>query len=160
MSHSIALYRFRDPDMIYPMSEQLAAYFPERPDVLLGIYELLLNAVEHGNLSIPPETKMELLRNGSFFEEMKQRAKRPEYMDKYVEIDVMRHEESIFLTIRDHGIGFNWREQLLRFPDSKSIRGRGLMIANKCGFDALIFNQQGNCVTCIVNKTAMVDRAA
>ncbi|MFC2155882.1 response regulator, partial [Acidobacteriota bacterium] len=53
-----------------------------------GLQELLINAVEHGNLNISYEEKQELLEKGDYNAHLKEKASHPEYSDKYVVIKV------------------------------------------------------------------------
>lgn len=142
-------YRFRDPQMIYMMSEKVAGHFPTRPNILLGIYELMLNAVEHGNLAMDRTQKARLLQRGEFHHELTKRAEMEEYRSKYVEVEIIHRENATYLTIRDQGDGFNWQDHFDSIQHRRNIHGRGLMIANHC-FDALMFNQSGNAVTCMI----------
>lgn len=148
----IERYRLLHFAEIYNLSLQAAEHFPSQVDAVTGIYELLLNAVEHGNLGISQDHKTELLRQGNFAKELAYRSALPENAYKYVEIDILKERLFTRLTIRDQGNGFNWREQLQKLPDPRMPHGRGLLIARACGFEQLIFNEPGNAVICTASN--------
>lgn len=119
---------------------------------MTGIYELLLNAVEHGNLKIDKSQKTELLRQGHFNLEIARRLLLPENEKKYVEIEVVENDFFCALTITDQGNGFDWRAHSQLMPDATAAHGRGLLIAKRCGFDHISFNEKGNSVSCLVKN--------
>lgn len=149
-------YYFSDPEQIFDSARQLAARISLSKNILVGIYELMLNAVEHGNLAMDSHSKCALLRKGLFAEEMKRQMMLEENSRKYVEVVIDEHEYFNCLTIRDSGNGFDWRQGLNHSYPSQSTYGRGLLIARDCGFEAMAFNEKGNSVTCIVkNQNAL-----
>ncbi|MBI1274835.1 hypothetical protein GC177_02555 [bacterium] len=151
---NIARYYIKDAEEIFPLARHIAKDLPNSLDVMIGIYELLLNAVEHGNLGMDRDTKSTLLRNGSFGKELNQRLALPENKEKYIEIKCERDGCFIRLSIRDQGKGFDWHQRMNIPTDHRSLHGRGLLIAKQCGFDAIAFNELGNAVTCFAsNKT-------
>jgi two-component system, cell cycle response regulator len=141
--------RLRDMDGIYILSQTLAHYFPKPEQFVTGIYELLLNAIEHGNLGIGFEAKTELVRQGKWKEEIVRRLTMPEYSDKEVEIKLSYDEHECRLTIADQGKGFAWKDYVGRMEDSRQPNGRGLWIAFNTKFDRIMFNSTGNEVTCV-----------
>lgn len=118
-----------------------------------GIYELLLNAVEHGHLGINSEEKTKLLRRGDFGNELTCRMALPEYREKYVEVTFTENHFFLTLCISDHGNGFDWKARLNATANHLTPYGRGLLIAQNCGFDRIVFNAQGNSVTCLSKNT-------
>lgn len=151
----IERYRLLHFAEIYNLSLQIAEHFPSQVDAVAGIYELLLNAVEHGNLGISSNHKTELLLKGKFAEEMAYRSALAENAHKYVEIDILKERLFTRLTIRDQGNGFNWREHMQKVPEPYTPHGRGLLIARGCGFEQLVFNEPGNAVVCTASNRAM-----
>lgn len=141
--------KLKDLDGIYNLSQALAQYFPKPDQFVTGIYELLLNAVEHGNLGIGFEAKTKLIRQGKWKEEVIRRLALPENAGKEVEIKLTYNDAECSLTIIDQGNGFHWKEFVGRTAGNKSPNGRGLWIAFNSKFDRIIFNSAGNEVTCI-----------
>jgi len=147
----IKLYncKLKDLDGIYNLSHTLAQYFPQPDQFVTGIHELLMNAIEHGNLGIGFEAKTKLLRQGKWKDEIARRLALPEYASKMVEITLANGDEECRLTIADQGTGFPWKNFLSRPSTSKLPNGRGLLIAFNSKFDRIMFNSAGNEVTCV-----------
>jgi DNA-binding response OmpR family regulator len=125
----------------------LARMFPEPENASIGIVELLINAIEHGNLEIGYEYKGKLLEQNNWLSETTRRLSLPAYRDKKVHIHLERHDDRIALTIRDEGMGFDWRGfETLSENRLFDLHGRGIAIANKI-FDGLTYSAPGNIVT-------------
>ena len=126
----------------------LARMFPEPENASIGIVELLINAIEHGNLEIGYEYKGKLLEQNNWLSETTRRLSLPAYQDRKVHIHLERHDDRIALTIRDEGMGFDWRGfETLSENRLFDLHGRGIAIANKI-FDGLTYSAPGNIVTC------------
>ncbi len=142
--------KLKDLDSIYILSQLLAHYFPKPEQYVTGIHELLVNAVEHGNLGIGFEEKTKLIREGKWKDEVARRLSLPEYANREIEIRIDHDEREGRLTITDQGQGFPWREFVARPLNGKRPNGRGLWIAFNSQFDRIAFNPMGNEVTCVV----------
>lgn len=130
----------------------LSHLYPEPERVLFGIHELLINAVEHGNLGIGYERKTGLVREGSWLQEIDKRLCAPENLHKNAYIEYKRNKTDITLYIRDSGKGFDWKEYMEISPRrAADNHGRGIALANITSFDRLIYNDAGNEVWSIVN---------
>ncbi len=120
--------------------------------VILGLNEIVNNAIEHGNLAISFEEKSEALKESVFFELAWERANSKEYRDRVVEINasVFPTEKKVVYVVKDMGQGFNWRNLPNPKDDINLLKrnGRGLMIAMHA-FDELSFNEKGNEVTLV-----------
>jgi anti-sigma regulatory factor (Ser/Thr protein kinase) len=122
--------------------------------VVLGLTELMINAVEHGNLGIGYEEKSRLNALGKWESEIIYRLNQPEYMHKQVTVEFERRENSIIFAILDQGPGFEWRNYLEISPErALDSHGRGIAMANLISFDSIEFRGNGNevCVT-VVNQ--------
>ncbi len=97
----------------------------------VGLFELLVNAVEHGNLGISYEEKSELLENGSYNREISRRLTLPENRKKWVEVELKRLDTCMEMTIEDDGPGFDF-ENYLRFDRNRLFdsHGRGILLAS------------------------------
>jgi len=140
-------------DEIYSLSVSLSEKFPKPEQVILAIYELLINAVEHGNLEIGFADKSQLLRLGLWETEVKRRLAMPEYANRTTTIETHREEDKITIIISDQGKGFEWNEYINKEIDYRELHGRGLLIVFSSGFNDIIFNEIGNQVTCVFYKT-------
>lgn len=129
----------------------LANCFPDPERALTGISELLINAVEHGNLGIDYDTKTELTNTNSWYKEIEKRLQDPEYFHKKVVVIFEKRDEIYYLQITDEGKGFNWKNYLEFDPSRASHNhGRGIAMANKLAFDRLVYNEKGNQVTAVM----------
>lgn len=135
--------------MMCPVSTQNRRGFSE---LSYGFSELLINAIEHGNLGISYDGKTELLKSGesAWRDEVARRMALPENQGKYIDVYYMRHDDCVEVTIRDMGKGFN-HEPFLEIDPYRSTdnHGRGIAMANVI-FDKLIYSNNGNTVTCVI----------
>ncbi len=144
---------YRTLDEAESMSSFLANCFPDPERALTGVSELLVNAVEHGNLGISYEEKTALMESNQWREEVERRLEVPEFRERRVTVIFERKENTHYLQITDQGVGFNWKSYL-QFDPSRATHnhGRGIAMANMIAFDRLLYNEQGNQVTAIMDK--------
>lgn len=110
-----------------------------------GFGELLLNAVEHGNLEITFEQKTALLDSGGWHDEIRRRLDCPAYRDRYAVVSVVRRRDVLELRISDEGTGFDWRPYTEAGISSVSGRhGRGIILAQASGFLSLRYLGRGS----------------
>lgn len=123
----------------------LANACPDPQRVVVGFTEMLVNAVEHGNLGITYEDKTELNEHGGWDNEVERRLHLPEYAGKFVEIFLERLEKEIRVLIRDQGVGFDWRTYM-EFSAARAFdnHGRGIAMANGMSFDRVEYRGKGN----------------
>ncbi len=130
----------------------LAQACPEPGQAMLGLSELLINAVEHGNLGITYQLKTELLENDSWKQEIERRLAMDEYASRYVEVKFTRQADKISFTITDQGDGFDWQPYLqidaARGSDS---HGRGIAMAGMLSFDRIEYQGKGNQIVATLN---------
>jgi CheY-like chemotaxis protein len=79
-----ATFSIRSVDDARDLGAVLANCCPDPMNSVIGITELLVNAVEHGNLGITYEEKSTLNANGTWDEEVKRRLALPEHAGKRV----------------------------------------------------------------------------
>lgn len=123
----------------------VAGFCPDPSNTVIGLTELIVNAVEHGNLGITYAEKSELNGVNRWLEELDRRAALPENAAKFVDVIFERDEHDIRITIRDQGCGFDWRPYLE--PDPTRVfdtHGRGITIARRLSFDELEYHDPGN----------------
>lgn len=140
-------------------AETLAAFIahgcPQPDSAVLGISELLINAVEHGNLGITYEEKTALKTEGRWQEEVRLRLELPEQQDKRVRVSFRREGPATRIRIRDEGSGFDWGKYLDFDPDRAfDPNGRGIALARLTSFDALCFEDGGNTVVATLKNPA------
>ena len=105
---------------------------------MLGLTELLVNAVEHGNLEISYDEKTELTRERALQREISRRLALPAYRDRVAAVRFERSGGRVQVEICDQGPGFDPEPYLTIDPrrvfDS---HGRGIAIAKLLSFDRL-----------------------
>lgn len=131
----------------------LLAHTTPAPDrVILGLSELMINAVEHGNLGISYEEKSRLVEIDDWTTEVKRRLALPEYKDKKVTLMFERQNSEIRFTIQDEGVGFAWEKFMEISPERAfDTHGRGIAIANTISFTRLEYQGNGNQVLAVVD---------
>lgn len=102
------------------------------PQYVIGISEMITNAIEHGNLGITYREKSELVEKGEWLKEIERRLNLPENVNKYVHLTLKRRGDTMTVLIEDQGPGFDWTKYLemdeVRVFDN---HGRGIAITNK-----------------------------
>lgn len=137
------------------MSIFLANFFDDPDQTLTGISELLINAVEHGNLEISYQEKSELVANNDWKNEIHRRLADPKFSERIVTVIFERKENACYIQITDEGNGFNWKEYMDVDPSrAMHNHGRGIAMANMLCFNKLIYNEKGNQVTGVIEAEA------
>lgn len=133
----------------------LAAQFPDPAAAALGLIELMVNAVEHGNLGISTDEKADLLRRGVWEQEVQRRLLLPENASKRVRVELCRAARSLTLLIHDDGPGFDWR-QYCELDPARALEpnGRGIALARQIAFPDLEYLGGGNVARVVVLTTA------
>jgi anti-sigma regulatory factor (Ser/Thr protein kinase) len=119
----------------------------------IGLIELFLNAVEHGNLGIGYKEKSVLNLNGTWDVEIERRMALPENASKVVEVEFQRVQKEIRFRIRDQGQGFDW-ESYLQFSPERAFdsHGRGIALARNLSFSRLEYQGSGNEVIAVCDQ--------
>jgi DNA-binding response OmpR family regulator len=134
------------------LAQGLAKMFPAPKRVIVGLTELLVNAVEHGNLNISYEEKSKLVIKGTWLNEVEHRLSLAEFKDKNVRVILHRTSHKISIKITDEGEGFDWARYLEFSPERAfDPNGRGIAMSKKASFDTLNYEGNGNTVKVTVN---------
>lgn len=149
-----ASFKFRSLDDVRSVSSLVACACDEPDKVAMGLSELMVNAIEHGNLHIGYEEKSELRKEDKWESEIASRLELPEYKDIYASIDVLNNSDEVTFTITDQGKGFDW-DEFMEFDTTRVMdnHGRGITMANQLYFSKLEYQGSGNIVTVMVNKS-------
>lgn len=146
-----AVFKIRTLEDINPISTSLAQLFPSPDKVVLGISEILTNAIEHGNVGITYDEKTRLNLHCKWREEVEKRLELEENTHKYVTISFFKNKNNIILNVKDEGRGFDYFKYLDFDPNrSTDNHGRGIAFANKLSFDRIEYLGNGNEVNCMV----------
>ncbi len=119
----------------------------ELDGIKLGLYEIIVNAIEHGNLGITFEEKEDALNRNSYQNLLEVRLKKALEEKKTVSIDSVLDRGGIAIEVRDEGKGFDY-SNLPNATDAESImsaHGRGILLASLY-FDSIEFRSPGNAV--------------
>jgi len=129
----------------------IAAACPNPRLCIVGISEIFINAIEHGNLAISYEDKSKLHSQDGWLQEIERRLNLPEHCHKKVEVRVIRSSTTLIIEVTDQGKGFDWRKyqnfDARRILDS---HGRGIAMAKNLAFEKLVYNNSGNRVRCSI----------
>ena len=149
-----AQFHFQTLEEASTLALLLANACPEPGRVVTGLTDMLLNAVEHGNLQVTYDEKTEFQKMGIWEEEINRRLTLPEYSNKWATVAFQRTPETIHYTITDAGQGFDWKDYIEVKPERAFLfHGRGIAMARAVSFDSVEYLGVGNQVVCTVNLT-------
>jgi len=130
------------------LASSLALACPEPKRVVVGLSELLINALEHGNLGITYAEKTQLIEAQRWREEVERRQALPAFSWMRVTVDFTRMKDCLRFRITDMGKGFAWQDYMQPNPERLfDSHGRGILLAKWEAFDAITYRDPGNCVT-------------
>ena len=118
-------------------------------NIRMCLREMLLNAIEHGNLNINFDEKTQQQENGDYLQFLIARQKNPLYTNKFVTIEYKINPTQISFRITDEGEGFDHKKMMRKETNDKSLEnlghGRGLIMTRDF-FDKIEYNEKGNSV--------------
>lgn len=127
------------------LADEIAALLPDPVKSRLGLVELLLNAIEHGNLELGGDHKCRLLREHRLDDEITARLASEKYGRRTVRVRVNIAYPLVEIAIHDDGPGFDWRSALAAgVNDSDNPNGRGIAIVSHTCFPGLEYRDPGN----------------
>lgn len=141
------MFRFRTLNEAATLACGLSALCASADMVRVGLSELLINAVEHGNLGLGFDRKGELLQAGGWHDEVERRLQAPEFRDRRATLTVTVAADEVRFLIQDEGAGFD-SGPYLDMPGAHEahINGRGIALARKLAFPSLRYRAGGNAV--------------
>jgi anti-sigma regulatory factor (Ser/Thr protein kinase) len=146
-----ARFEFRSPDQAMGLGSLLAKTCPDPDRIVMGLSELLVNAVEHGNLEIGYDAKSRLLQERTWKREVERRLATPGLGDRVAIVEIERTDDGMVFTIRDQGRGFE-PAPYLEIDPSRVMdgHGRGIAMARLLSFDDLRYEDGGRCAIAVV----------
>ncbi len=136
------------------VASQVAHLCPEPHRVVTGISELLINALEHGNLKIGYEEKSNLMRRGMWQIEVERRLNSRKHRGGFIELEFNVADDRVQIRIRDQGQGFDWTPYMDFDPDRAfDPHGRGIAVARLSSFDELEYIGDGNEVVATIKRS-------
>ncbi|MBN2158120.1 MAG: PAS domain S-box protein, partial [Spirochaetes bacterium] len=115
--------------------------------IRLGIREMIVNAIEHGNLGITYLDKSLAQKNQIYHELLRDRQMSEENRNKRVYIEYRLNDDRVEYTIRDEGNGFDYNKffklNVAEINKEMVQHGRGILITRSV-FDEISYNEKGN----------------
>lgn len=146
-----AEFRYRTPEEARDIATLLSHACPDARQAALGLFELMLNAVEHGNLGITYGEKSRLIDLSELQVEIRRRLLHPNYAQRWARVEMTRTGQDIQFLISDEGEGFDWRRYLRIDPERAfDNHGRGIAMAAMLSFQRLEYQGRGNQVLAVV----------
>ena len=144
-------YRFVTLEDVAHLVPVLAAMCPQPEVVAPGLSDLMVNAVEHGNLGVTYREKSLLKWEGDWEGEIRRRLELPQFKGRVASVRAELSPQAIVFTITDQGEGFDW-QKFMQFDPERAFdpNGRGIAMAKAMSFSSLCYQGKGNVVVASV----------
>ncbi len=136
-------------DVVDRLTSNLKKYL-EKSDIMMvkmGLQEMIVNAMEHGNLDVSFDEKTRAQEEGRLFDFMKEKRLNPECRDRKVIIDYSLDDKKVIYRITDMGKGFDYAKIMERVKNEVNqqglLHGRGILMTSAV-FDRMEYNKKGN----------------
>jgi len=150
--YSIGNYLITADEITHRITRNLKKYLDQGTIkiIQIALREIIINAIEHGNLGLSFKEKTDSLMDNSYFSLIRDRQLEPQNLRKKVHIDYSVNNEYLVYIISDEGEGFDY-EQFREKSQSEQnenflAHGRGITMARNI-FDDVTYNEKGNHVT-------------
>ncbi|MDA3956316.1 ATP-binding protein [Oceanispirochaeta sp.] len=115
--------------------------------IKMGLQEIIINAIEHGNLNITFEEKSRALNENRYLDFIRERQMDSRYKDRMVRINYVLNKDAVQYMVTDEGRGFDFNATM-RMVDSSVEQdflphGRGINMSRVL-FDKVKYNSKGN----------------
>lgn len=133
------------------ITRNLARYFSAGESVLLQtcLREILMNAVEHGNLRVNPAEKRAAQKAGRYVEFLGEALKNPSAQNRRIRVAYSINQSRAWFQVSDEGPGFDHEAEMRRAAQGADVTGgRGLAMAATF-FDLVRFADGGRTVSLI-----------
>lgn len=145
--------RFQTPMQAQHIAMFLSQLTADSERAYLGLWEVFINAIEHGNLGISYVEKSKLLDDQTLDEVTTERLAAEKFQNHYVRVSFVVDEDSVSFDIKDDGNGFNWKPFLAIDDERISEKnGRGIAVARTMSFDELAYIESGNHIHCQIKN--------
>ena len=143
-----SILTFKTPDEACAIAATLAQGSMDEIGVAEALSEILINAIEHGNLEIGIKAKKAFIANGTLQMEKEMRLAQPTLGARHVTIQVEEGPCQRIVTVQDEGAGFAW-QNFITFNTSTitELCGRGINKAIRI-LSKVEFLGSGNTVRC------------
>jgi CheY-like chemotaxis protein len=144
-------YHFRTLEEAQILSTLLSRECPSPENAASGLWELMINAVEHGNLGITYAEKSQLIEEGIWEEEIRRRFTISRYAARKATAILEKSGGEIRFRVKDEGDGFDWLPYLEISPERAfDTHGRGIAMSRHKSFHRLEYMGNGNEVVAAV----------
>jgi PAS domain S-box-containing protein len=148
ISYSIKNQLSTAEEISYRITRNTQRFMDQKDSAMLriAVREVIINAIEHGNLGITFEEKTGALDSDSYFELIASRQEEEAYGNRTVDIDYRITSERAEYRVTDHGEGFDhvkFLSEMEKANEQALSHGRGIMMAYST-FDEISFNRKGN----------------
>jgi anti-sigma regulatory factor (Ser/Thr protein kinase) len=135
----------------YRLTRNLQGRLPKSQILMaqMSLQEVLINAIEHGNLEIDYEKKTQLKKmTGKYWENLLRECNRDYLINRKIFVSYSMDEEKVVYTIRDEGDGFDWERYITSDASSfgrelyRSYHGVGLQMVRRAF--KISFRDRGN----------------
>jgi PAS domain S-box-containing protein len=136
-------------DVTYRLTRNLKRYLDTDTVELmrLALVEMIINAIEHGNLEISFHEKTEALKDSNYFDFINTRQINPLYRERQVRIEYSITPGEARYAIVDDGPGFDhksfFERDMVDINLTFKAHGRGVLMASKI-FDEVRYSAEGN----------------
>lgn len=136
--------------LVENLSKYMTSY--EVTNIRIGLREIIINAIEHGNLGISYEEKSRILGKSDYIDYITKKQNEAPFSAKKVTIRMHLFSKKAVFEVEDEGNGFDHRKILASIKDNKIIteesRGKGIIMAHGI-FEEISYNEKGNKVTLV-----------
>ncbi len=148
LTYKMENYLFSAEDVSHRITRNLEKYMDQKDINILriAVREIIINAIEHGNLDITFQEKTDALENENYIELLTARQHDEEIMNKKVTIEYLLKPDRVIYKISDEGKGFDFKKiihELDKVNENYIAHGRGIKMAANI-FDKIVFNRKGN----------------
>lgn len=156
--YTIGNYLITADEITHRVTRNLKKYMApgEIKMLQIALREIIINAIEHGNLDISFEEKTRALIEDRYFELIRERQLEEQNINKKVTVEYSVSRDRVMYIVADEGAGFNFENYMDDTADNpnKSFlsHGRGITMT-KNAFDEIRYNRKGNHVMLIKNFT-------
>lgn len=142
-----AKFHFKTPEEAKLISALVGSALPEPEKMIIGLTELTVNAVEHGNLGITYAEKVALKLSEQWEAEINKRLAIPTNANKTAILEITKQNNNLKIIVSDEGAGFEW-QKFMKFDPARLMdpSGRGIMMLMNSGFKEVKYLGSGNIV--------------
>lgn len=154
--YTVGNYLITADEITHRVTRNLKKYMEpgEIKMIQIALREIIINAIEHGNLDISFEEKTQALIEDRYFELIKERQFEPQNINKKVTVEYSVSKEKVMYIVADEGAGFNFENYMDGTADNPNesflSHGRGITMT-KNAFDEIRYSRKGNHVMLIKN---------